>query len=66
MFYKHGGVDDKSQLQKWLEDYDKKHGCEQPFQVYTKIFLHMNAVTHHVKAKLVTQRMHQSRSCHIH
>jgi hypothetical protein len=34
MFYKHGGVDDKSQLQKWLEDYDQKHGCE-PFQVYT-------------------------------
>ena len=64
MFYKHGGVDDKSQLQKWLEDYDKKHGCD-PFQVYTKIFLHMNVVTHHAKAKLVTQRMHQSRSCHI-
>jgi len=32
MFYKMGDVDDKNMLRKWLENYDKAHGCT-PFQI---------------------------------
>ena len=32
MLYKMGGVDDKGLLKRWLDDYDKEHGCK-AFQV---------------------------------